>query len=129
MSSPDDEDEDEDEDDPITYSLSGADAASFDIDPSTGQLLKSAPLSYETKVEHTVQATATDAPDASSTVTVAITVTDATTGSAIGDRYDADGSGTIDRNEVLRALADYLAGSLTRDEAKAIFLLYSSNCA
>ena len=117
----------DDEGDPITYSLSGTDAASFDIDPSTGQLLKSASLSRETKSEHTVQVTATDDLDASSTITVTITVTDASTGSAIGDRYDADGSGTIDRNEVLRALADFLAGGLTRDEAETVFLLYTSS--
>ena len=114
------------EDDPIAYSLSGPSGAYFDIDPSTGQLLKDDHLSYETKSEHTVQVTATDALDANSTITFTITVTDATTGSATGDRYDADGSGTIDRSEVLRALADYLAGSLTRDEAEAIFLLYTS---
>ena len=33
--------------DTLTYSLSGTDAASFDIDPSTGQLITKAPLDYE----------------------------------------------------------------------------------
>ena len=43
-----DEDEDEDEfGDTLTYSLEGTDAASFDIDPSTGQLITKAPLDYE----------------------------------------------------------------------------------
>ena len=45
------------------------------------------------KAGRTVQVTATDALDASHFRTV----TDATTGSAIRDRYDADGSGTIER--------------------------------
>ena len=45
------------------------------------------------KAGRTVQVTATDALDASPSRTVTITATDATTGSAIGDRYDADGSG------------------------------------
>ena len=53
------------------------------------------------KAGRTVQVTATDAPDASPSRTVTITATDATTGSAIGDaigdRYDADGSGTIEQ--------------------------------
>ena len=31
----------------LTYSLQGTDAASFDIDPSTGQLITKAPLDYE----------------------------------------------------------------------------------
>ena len=33
--------------DTLTYSLSGTDAASFDIDPSTGQLITKAPLDFE----------------------------------------------------------------------------------
>ena len=33
--------------DTLTYSLSGTDAASFDIDASTGQLLTKAPLDFE----------------------------------------------------------------------------------
>ena len=32
----------------LTYSLGGTDAASFDIDPSTGQLITKAPLDAET---------------------------------------------------------------------------------
>ena len=73
-----------------------------------------------------MQVTAADAPDACSTRTVTITATDATTGSAIADRYDANGSGTIDKSQLLRAPADYLANSLTRDNAEAIFLLHTS---
>ena len=34
--------------DTLTYSLSGTDAASFDIDASTGQLITKAPLDFET---------------------------------------------------------------------------------
>ena len=37
------------EDDDLTYSLTGTDAASFDIDPSTGQILTDGALDYETK--------------------------------------------------------------------------------
>ena len=33
--------------DTLTYSLGGTDAASFDIDPSTGQLITKAPLDFE----------------------------------------------------------------------------------
>ena len=35
--------------DALTYALSGTDAASFDIDPATGQLMTLAALDYETK--------------------------------------------------------------------------------
>ena len=40
---------DPDEDDTLEYSLTGTDAASFDIDPSTGQILTDGALDYETK--------------------------------------------------------------------------------
>ncbi|MXY44947.1 MAG: hypothetical protein F4Y50_12995, partial [Dehalococcoidia bacterium] len=50
---------DEDEDNleygnTLTYSLGGTDAASFDIDPSTGQLITKAPLDFETKNSYSV---------------------------------------------------------------------------
>ena len=56
---------DDDEDDlefgnTLTYSLSGTDAASFDIDPSTGQLITKAPLDTETKATYTVTVTVDD---------------------------------------------------------------------
>ena len=38
----------------LTYSLEGDDAASFDIDPSTGQLITKAPLDTETKPSYSV---------------------------------------------------------------------------
>ena len=38
---------DRDRDDTLTYSLRGVDAAAFDIDPATGQLLTKAPLDHE----------------------------------------------------------------------------------
>ena len=39
--------------DTLTYSLNGTDAASFDIDASTGQLITKAPLDKEAKEEAT----------------------------------------------------------------------------
>ena len=62
-----------------TYSLGGADAASFDIDASDGQLETKADLDYETKKKYSVTVTATDStsnrPDASALITVTIMVT------------------------------------------------------
>ena len=46
--------------DTLTYSLSGADAASFDIDTSTGQLRTRAALDYETKFSYSVTVTVSD---------------------------------------------------------------------
>ena len=67
---------DPDEGDTLTYTLGGADMASFDIDAATGQLMTSAALDYETTTSYTVMVTATDGDGESETVTVAITVTD-----------------------------------------------------
>ena len=44
----------------LTYSLEGDDAASFDIDPSTGQLITKAPLDTETKPSYEVTVTVDD---------------------------------------------------------------------
>ena len=44
----------------LTYSLSGTDAASFDIDASTGQLITKAPLDEETKDGYSVTVTVDD---------------------------------------------------------------------
>ena len=66
---------DADSDDILTYSLGGADAASFDIAPGSGQLQTKAELDYEaTKKSYTVTVTATDPSDESDSITVTITV-------------------------------------------------------
>ena len=62
--------------DTLTYSLSGTDAASFDIDPSTGQLITKAPLDEETKDNYSVTVTVKDSSGTSVTRDVTITVTD-----------------------------------------------------
>ena len=62
--------------DVLTYTLGGADAASFGIREGTGQLQTKAALDYETKQSYTVTVTATDPGGLSATVTVTIEVTD-----------------------------------------------------
>ena len=70
--------------DTLTYSLGGADAASFAIDTSTGQLKTNAALDFETDASYTVTVNVTDGQDAGgntdtsvdATVTVTISVTD-----------------------------------------------------
>ena len=61
--------------DSLIYTLSGLDAASFDIDPITGQLRTFAALDYETKHTYTVKITVSDGRD-TDTITVDINVTD-----------------------------------------------------
>ena len=61
----------------LTYSLGGADAESFSLDQSSGQLRTSVVLDFEgDKTTFSVTVTATDPSDESDTITVTITVTD-----------------------------------------------------
>ena len=59
----------------LTYTLTGTDAASFDINTVTSQLQTKAPLDYETKQTYTVTITVSDG-SLSDTITVTINVTD-----------------------------------------------------
>ena len=61
--------------DTLTYALGGTDAASFDIDPLTGQLMTKESLDHETRDSYEVMVTATDPEGASDLITVTITVT------------------------------------------------------
>ena len=115
----------------LTYTLSGTDAASFDIDRATGQLKTKAGLDYETKDSYAVTVTATDGDNASDSIDVAITVTDvdeAGTGDTLVDRYDANDNGMIEKSEVLKAINDYLFGegdeAITKPDVLRLINLY-----
>ena len=58
----------------LTYSLGGEDAASFDIDASTGQLITKAPLNYETKETYSVTVTVDDGEDRDNPITQSVTI-------------------------------------------------------
>ena len=60
--------------DTLTYTLGGADAASFDIVATSGQLQTKAALDSATKSSYVVTVTATDTSGASATITVTINV-------------------------------------------------------
>ncbi len=62
--------------DRLSYSLSGTDASSFDIDSSTGQLIVKAPLDYETQSVYEVTVRVSDNNNASDGVDVTITISD-----------------------------------------------------
>ena len=53
------------EDDKLTYSLRGADAESFDLDPATGQLRTKAPLDHEAQASYSVIVSVADGKSAS----------------------------------------------------------------
>ena len=58
----------------LTYTLSGTNVDSFDIDATTGQIKTAVPLDYDTMSSYTVNVTGTDPSLATDDVTVTITV-------------------------------------------------------
>ena len=62
--------------DALTHALTGDDAASFAIDPASGQLTTATLLDYETQPSYTVAVTASDASGLTARVQVTITVSD-----------------------------------------------------
>ena len=61
--------------DVITYGVSGTDAASFDINTATGQIMTSAELNHEAKSSHMITVTATDPDGARGEIAVTVNVT------------------------------------------------------
>ena len=109
--------------DTLTYTLGGADADSFDIDGATGQLMTKAALDYETKMSYTVTVTASDGETDDAAITVTISVTD----TGLDNAYDLNEDGTIQRDEVIAAIQDYLADTIDRSEVVALIHLYYAN--
>ena len=114
---------DPDRGDTLTYTLEGEDAGSFDIDAATGQLRTKAALDYETRTSYTVIARVEDPRGRSDAITVTVAVTNVGL-SGIAGQYDLDDNETIDRDEVLAAVADYFRGAIDREETLAIIRLY-----
>ena len=67
---------DPDTGDVLTYTLSGADEASFSIVSTSGQLQTQAPLDYENKKSYSLTVSVSDGNGGSDSITVAINVTD-----------------------------------------------------
>ena len=113
---------DVDSGDTLTYTLGGADAASFAIDSETGQLMTSTALDYETMMEYMVTVTATDSEGETDMIYVTIMVTN----EGLDNKYDTDDSGDISRDEVIMAIDDFLFGdgSTTRDDVIAVINLF-----
>ena len=94
----------DDDRDTLTYSLGGADAGSFAIDDSTGQLKTKADLDYEADSSYTVIVQVTDGRDdagtteqtpvTDDTITVTITVTDVDDPGTITLSADPPSAGT-----------------------------------
>ncbi len=81
---------DTDSSDVLTYSLAGAHAASFDIDPATGQLKTEAALDAETRTSYSVTVVARDPSLASASRAVTITVTGVDEAPAVSGNLEID---------------------------------------
>ena len=112
------------ENDTLTYTLGGADAGSFSIGGTTGQITVGAgtTLDYETRRSYTVVVTATDPSGESDTITVTISVTDVGLGA-----YDLDDNNRIERSEVVAAVRDYFAQRIDRSTVIELIRLYFSS--
>ena len=76
----------------MSYSLGGADASSFDIGLTSGQITVGARtmLDYETKTSYMVTVIATDSFGATASIDVTITVTDVNEGPEVTGRDQVD---------------------------------------
>ena len=97
--------------DVLTYALGGTDAADFDIDTGTGQLMTKSALDFEMKTSYRVTVMATDAGGLYDSVAVTINVGDVENEDQTG--YDANGDGSIDKSELITAIRDYLGMTTT----------------
>ena len=103
----------------ITYSLSGADAASFTVDEETGQLRMKEGMSPVMGNSYSVNLTATDSAGVGAIIIVVVNVTEAT-----HHAYDLNRNGAIDRDEVVAAVKDYFDGLITKDDVIEMVKLY-----
>ena len=87
----------------ITYSLSGTDAASFTVDETTGQIRVREGVDLVVGNTYSVNLTATDSAGFGAIIIVTIEVAE-----AAYHRYDHNGSGTIEREEVIAAVGGLL---------------------
>ena len=103
----------------ITYTLSGADAARFTVDEDTGQIRVKDAVAFELGQTFTVNLTATDSAGFGAIIIVVIEV-----GESKFHRYDLNRNGVIEKNEVLRAIADYFAGRIEKPLVLEVVSLY-----
>ena len=106
-------------DDDVTFSLSGANASLFTVDELTGQIRLGADVSLVVGQTYTVNLTATDESGTGAIIIIVIEVVE-----GLADPYDLNGNGSIEKNEVIMAVADYFAGEISKEEILALLSRY-----
>ena len=103
----------------ITYSLSGTDAARFTVDEETGQIRLGQAITLALGQTYTVNLTGTDSGG-----TGAIIIVDIVVAEAPFHRYDLNKNGSIEKDEVLAAVADYFAARIEKPLVLEVVSLY-----
>ena len=103
----------------VTYSLSGADAALFTVDEETGQIRLGQARTLALGQTYTINLTATDSSGTGAIIIVVIEVAE-----GVGDPYDLNRNGSIEKDEVLEAVSDYFADLIEKDEVLALVARY-----
>ncbi len=105
--------------DDVTYSLSGANAGLFTVDEETVQIRLGQAVTLELGQTYTVNLTATDSTGTGAIIIVVIEAAEPTT-----HRYDLDRNGSFDKSEVIKAVADYFAGLIEKEEVLEVISAY-----
>ena len=105
----------------LAYTLGGADADSFSIVATSGQLQTKVALDHETRSSYTVTVTATDRSNASDTITVTITVTNVNEGPEVSGAptrdYAENGTDPVATYTVTNPENGQIAWSLLGDDS------------
>ncbi len=112
--------------DPLTYTLGGTDATSFDIETTTGQLKTKAVLDYETKTSYAVTVAASDGKGGTNSIAVTINVTDLEERVANSPPVFTDGESitlSIAENTVAGTNIGSPVGATDADEDTLVYLL------
>ena len=118
-----------------TWSLSGADAGDFSITSGGVLSFRTAP-DYESPADanrdnsYTVTVVASNGGGTSATLVVTVTVTNdpSDDGSTFDPlTYDTDNSGSIERSEVIQAIRDYFADTISQADVRAVIRSYFSS--
>ena len=91
------------------------------MDEETGQIRVREGVDLVVGGTYSVNLTATDSAGFGAIIIVMIEVAE-----AAFHRYDLDGSGTIERHEVIAAIGDYFAGLIQKDGVIEVVKLYFS---
>ena len=105
----------------VTYFLSGTDAALFTVDEETGQIRLGQAATPALGQTYTVNLTATDSSGTGAIIIVDIAVTE-----AAFHPYDLNKNGSIEKFEVLEAVADYFADVIEKAMVLEVIALYFS---